>query len=369
MFRVLGSLVSGRARTVAKTDCWSTRYSCYRCGCPRYFDAARVGQVHSAGQGKGGGTAGFHGQGVGAGMSGVRLVGALGRDQTYVSTGNPSYRKNNGRRGGAREGAVPGAGVGPGSGGNRVRFQGELEQDGVPANKSGVGAEVPNGAQSGPGKTQRDKIIEAVEVLRLLLGPGVCSQVEDLIQDHIPPSPKVTLPHSPTELERAQQLAKLLEEKARLEKKIQGEEEQVSKAKLAVSKAEDDLSISQQELRGLSFQIDAHHREDDARREKNQSRGDDMEGVFVEEVDSGEEVGVQADGGKRRRVGRFGGGSSPPRATPDYVMELLRGMSEENQATFMRNLGSHGLDDVSSLEGDKPQVGVHGQDMTETPCL
>ena len=25
---------------------------------------------------------GFHGQGVGAGMSGVRLVGALGRDQT-----------------------------------------------------------------------------------------------------------------------------------------------------------------------------------------------------------------------------------------------------------------------------------------------
>ena len=31
--------------------------------------------------------AGFHGLGVGAGMSGVRLVGALGRDQTYVSTG------------------------------------------------------------------------------------------------------------------------------------------------------------------------------------------------------------------------------------------------------------------------------------------
>ena len=30
--------------------------------------------------------------------------------------------------------------------------------------------EAPNGAQAGPGKTQRDKIIEAVEVLRLLLG-------------------------------------------------------------------------------------------------------------------------------------------------------------------------------------------------------
>ena len=73
--------------------------------------------------------------------------------------------------------------------------------------------------------------------------------------------------------------------------------------------------------------------------------------------------------GKRRRVGRFGGGSSPPRATPDYVMELLRGMSEENQATFIRNMGSHGGDDVSSLESDKPQAGVRGQDLTETPCL
>ena len=183
------------------------------------------------------------------------------------------------------------------------------------------------------------------------------------------PAPKGYSPHSPTELERAQQLAKLLEEKARLEKKIQGEEEKVSKARLAVSKAEDDLSISQQELRGLSFQIDAHHREDDARREKNQSRGVDMEGVFDEEVDSGEEVGVQADGGKRRRVGRFGGGSNASIQTPESMMELLRGMSEENQATFKRNMGSHGVDDVSSLEGDKPQVGVHGQDMTETPCL
>ena len=223
---------------------------------------------------------------------------------------------------------VPGAGVGLGSGGNRVKFQEGVEQDAVPLHKSGVGMEAPNGAQAGSGKTQRDKIIEAVEVLRLLLGQGVCSQVEDLIQEHIPPPPKVTPPHSPTELERAQHLAKLLEDKARLEKKIQGEEEKVSKARLAVSKAEDDLSISQKELRGLTFQIDAHHREDDARREKNMSRGDDMEGVFVEEIDSGEDGGVQTDGGKRRRVCRFGGGSRPSIPTPDSVMELLRGICQ-----------------------------------------
>ena len=189
--QVLGSLVNGHAPTVANLTV-GVRGTVATDAGPRYFDVAGAGQGHSGGQGKGGGMAGFHGQGVGAGMSGSRLVGALGRDQTYVSTGNPSYRKGNGRRGGAREGAVPGAGVFPSSGGNRVKFQGELEQDGPPAAESGVGVEAPNGAQAGPGKTQRDKIIEAVEVLRLLLGQGVCSKLEDLIQEHIPPLPKVT---------------------------------------------------------------------------------------------------------------------------------------------------------------------------------
>ena len=128
------------------------------------------------------------------------------------------------------------AGVGPGSGSSRVRFQEVLEQDGVPVHKSGVGTEVPSGAQVDSGKTQRDKILEAVEVIgtrSLFPGGGFDS-------GSYSPAPNVS-PHSPTELERAQQFAKLLEEKARLEKKIQGEEEQV------VSKAEDDLSFSQQE--------------------------------------------------------------------------------------------------------------------------
>ena len=190
-----------------------------------------------------------------------------------------------------------------------------------------------------------------------------------MIQEHIHPRPKVTSPHSPTELERAQQLAKLLEEKARLEMKIQGEEEKVSKGRLAVSKAEDDLSILQQEMRGLSFQIDAHHREDDVGGTRIKV------GVMIWRVSLWRRLivvrrlGFRLMGGKRRRVGRFGGGLSPPRVTPDYLMELMRGMSEEDQATFKRNMGSHGVDDVSSLEGDKPQVGVHGLDMTETPCL
>ena len=67
-------------------------------------------------------------------------------------------------------------------------------------------------------------------------------------------------------------------------------------------------------------------------------------------------------------MNRFGAGSSPPRTTPSCVLELIRGMSVEDQATFKRTYGPYEGDN-GSLEGDKPPVGVHGQDMTETPCL
>ena len=278
---------------------------------PRYLDVFFFG----VGPGKG---VGLQGQGVGSGMSGVRLVGALGRDQTYVSAGNPTHRRANGRRGNGRKGPVPGAGVG--NGGNKVRFQ-EVPED-IAAGK--VGVEVSGAAPKGQSKTQRDLILEAVEALKALLGQGVGTQVVDLIQEHI------HFPRSPSELERAQHLATLLGDKARLDESIQEEEEKVSKARLAVAEAEDDLSILQQEVKGLVNQIDAHHREDDARRERSQG-GNDGQGVFVEEADSGEEVGVQADCGERRKVGkgRFGGGLSSARElSPAQLLELLHGMSE-----------------------------------------
>ena len=167
----------------------------------------------------------------------------------------------------------------------------------------GVGAVVPSGVPVGQGRTQRELIFEAVEALKTLLGQGVGSQVVDLIQENIPPPPQVTLPNSPSELERAQHLAKLLGDKLKLDTSIQEGMEKVSKARLAAAEAEDDLSTSHQELKGLVDQIDAHQREDVARRERRQGSGsggsqsDDMEGVFVEEADSEEAVGVRAEGG------------------------------------------------------------------------
>ena len=105
-----------------KTDCWSTRYSCCRCGVLRYFDGSGMGQGHfGAGPGKGGGVPGFKGQRGGAGMSGVRFVIALDQKQTHVSTGNPHTGKAMACQEVVGRGPVPGAGVG--AGGNRVRFQ------------------------------------------------------------------------------------------------------------------------------------------------------------------------------------------------------------------------------------------------------
>ena len=118
----------------------------------------------------------------------------------------------------------------------------------------------------------------------------------------------------------------------------------------------------------------AHHREDDARRERSQGfrdQNDAMDGVFVEEADSGE-VGVQAEGGKKRKVGkgRCGGGSGSARGiSPAQLLELLRGVSEEDQNTLKRNMGPHGGDDGSSMAGDNPQVGVRVEDPAETLCL
>ena len=99
-----------------------------------------------------------------------------------------------------------------------------------------------------------------------------------------------------------------------MDKSIQEGMERVSKARLAVAEAEGDLSILQQEMKGLANQTDARHMKG-ARRERSQGRNDAVEGVFVEEADSGEEVRAQTEGGKQRKVGegRFGGGSGSAR--------------------------------------------------------
>ena len=179
---------------------------------------------------------------------------------------------------------------------------------------------------------------------------GIQTHVEDLIQEHTLPPPQVTLPSSPSELERAQHLAKLLKDKLKLDKSIQEVVERVSKSRLAVAEAGDDL-----EMKGLA--------REDARRERSQGFGDQndaMDGYLLRRRTVERKVGK----------GRFGGGSGSVRGlSPAQLLELLRGMSEEDQNTFKRNMGPQGGDDVASMEGDNPQVGVRVEDLAETPRL
>ena len=98
-------LESERARTVARQTVGVRDTAVTDVGFPCALMVAVSGRgtlLSSRNKGSG-----FQGQGgVGAGMSVVRLLGALGRDQTYVPGGNPTCWRATEARGGAREGLV-----------------------------------------------------------------------------------------------------------------------------------------------------------------------------------------------------------------------------------------------------------------------
>ena len=107
--------------------CWNTRFSCYMCGTPRFWEFGVLGQGGLGGvPGKGGsvgagivgkesgwGVFFFFGQGgAGSAMGGMRVVGPTGRDQTYAPQGEPTFRKGGGAKGGEKGAGGQGGGEG-----------------------------------------------------------------------------------------------------------------------------------------------------------------------------------------------------------------------------------------------------------------
>ena len=99
----------------------------------------------------------------------------------------------------------------------------------------------------------------------------------------------------------------------------------------------------------MTNQIDAHKAESERRERRKKSevraaQDEDMEGVVVEEADSTEEVGVQVEAGKTRKVakrGRFGTGSaSAGRIDIDRVIRELQSLSEQERERCMRSMGN-----------------------------
>ena len=104
---------------------------------------------------------GFQGQGgVGTGMSGVRIVGPNGRDQTYTPGGDPTFRKGAGVKGGGKGGVVPGAGVG--GLGPRVRFE---EESGTGNGLREEGGESREPLPVEEVRSERDQALMAIQVL------------------------------------------------------------------------------------------------------------------------------------------------------------------------------------------------------------
>ena len=157
------------------TRCWPVKTTCYQCGTARNDGGGRK-------------DAGAGGVGAQAGVDTAmgRVVGPNGRNQVRVPGGDPTYRVNQGRKagvggkagflgvGGGKGNVTPGAGVGVGGG------------------TVGVEAPLPVVVVY----TDRDKILQTVELMKGLLGEEVGSAILEVVQGHlcrISSSPKLLL--------------------------------------------------------------------------------------------------------------------------------------------------------------------------------
>ena len=84
-----GSFGDWTCSNSGRQGCWSTGYSCCRCGAPRFLDGGNSPQGGQGGYGKGG----LHQGEVSSGMGGFRVVGPTGRNQQYVPGCDPTQRK------------------------------------------------------------------------------------------------------------------------------------------------------------------------------------------------------------------------------------------------------------------------------------
>ena len=154
--------------------CWPAKTTCYQCGTPRDGGAGR----------KDAGAGGLGAQaGVGTAMGGTRLVGPTGRNQVHVPGGDPTYRVNQARNSGA---------------GGRFFFgwgwcQGECDPRGRGWSwgwESGAvaGAPLPVGVVL----TDRDKVLQAMDLMKGVLGEEVVAAVNNFVQGHLPPQTPCT---------------------------------------------------------------------------------------------------------------------------------------------------------------------------------
>ena len=346
--------------------CWPVKTTCYQCGTPRDRGAGRK----EAGAGGLGAQAG-----AGTAMGGTRLVGPTGRNQVHVPGGDPTHWANQARNsgtggggrgvfaggGGVRGNVTPGAGVGVGGG--RV--------------EATVGAPLPVGVVL----MDRDKVLQAMDVIKGVLGEEVLAAVSNLVQGHLPPNPLAPTPPSPTEAERFEKLTELARRKEGLEKKVEAVKGRLDRAREKVVEEEGNLGKAEADL---AEAVEAYRvlREEDERRERarreeaqraREPRCMELDGSDGEEevVEEEEEEEVTLEGGKKRKVLRKVR-ASRANAFSELDMvglhDFLKGLSKENKQACMRCL----YEDGGSVEfggGLNSDAACQGSGIQEDPNL
>ena len=130
--------------------------------------------------------------------------------------------------GGVKGNVAPGAGVGFGAG----------KADAV------AGAPLPVGVVM----TDRDKVLQAMDIMKGVLGEEVGAAVNNLVQGHLPPKPPTPTPPSPTEAERFEKLAEFARKKEGLEKKVEATKVRLVRGREKVVEEEGNLDKVEKDL-------------------------------------------------------------------------------------------------------------------------
>ena len=111
------------------------------------------------------------------------------------------------------------------------------------------------------------KVLQAMDVMKEVLGGEVVAAVNNLVQGHLPPpNHPAPTPPSPTEAERLEQLAELARKKEGLEKKVEAARKRLVKARERVVEEEGNLGKAEEELAEV-VEANRVFREEDERRE------------------------------------------------------------------------------------------------------
>ena len=228
----------------------------------------------------------------------------------------------------------------------------------------------PGPVRVGQVRTQRELILEAVEALETLLGQGVGEQLEVLLQSPTHP------PASPTELERAQQPTPLLGQRNRIETKNKKKQDgtTLDKAKATLAKAE---TGEHQGLEELSTRLTHVTRRMMLDGRDDRATGEGWPRTKLWRVFWWKRLTVRRRSESRVRLERSGKlgrvGSAAVRGRlggidVNRLLEILHGLSEEDQDLSKRNMEKHGGSDVSSMEDGVTEVPARVEDPAETPC-